>query len=72
MLDVTQTTEILGKTAGKDERAEKATYPSIYGIEETQKLAQKVYAEAAGFLEQIEKPTESLHEIARFILRRKS
>ncbi len=33
LLDVTQTTEVLGKTAGKDARAEKATYPDFYGIE---------------------------------------
>ncbi|MEP6901640.1 MAG: polyprenyl synthetase family protein [Actinomycetota bacterium] len=72
LLDVTQTTEILGKTAGKDERAEKATYPSIFGIEETRNLAEKVHAEAIGFLEQIEKPTEILREIAGFILKRKS
>ena len=72
LLDVTQTTEILGKTAGKDERAEKATYPSIYGIEETRKLAEKAHAEAIGFLEQIKKPTETLREIAGFILGRKS
>ncbi len=72
LLDITQTTEVLGKTAGKDERAEKATYPGIYGIDETQKLAEKIHAEAIGFLEQIEKPTEILREIAGFILRRKS
>ena len=72
LLDVTQTTEILGKTAGKDLTAEKATYPSIYGIAETRKLAEKVHAEAVRYLEQIKKPTETLREIADFILGRKS
>ncbi|HVE55531.1 MAG TPA: farnesyl diphosphate synthase [Pyrinomonadaceae bacterium] len=72
LLDVTQTTEVLGKTAGKDERAEKATYPSIYGIEETRKLAEKVHAEAVGALAGIEEPTDILREIARFILSRRS
>ena len=71
LLDVTQTTEILGKTAGKDERAEKATYPSIYGIKETRKLAEKVHAEALSELNSLEKPTDILREIADFILRRK-
>ena len=71
LLDITQTTEVLGKTAGKDQRAEKATYPSIYGVEETQKLAEKVHAEAINELNQIEKPTETLREIADFILGRK-
>lgn len=72
LLDVTQTTEVLGKTAGKDKRAEKATYPSIYGIDEARKLAEKVYTEAIGELNNIEKPTEILREIAGFILVRQS
>ena len=72
ILDVTQTTEILGKTAGKDERAEKATYPSIYGIEETRKLAEQVYAQAIGELNALERPTEILRRIADFILNRTS
>jgi len=72
ILDVTQTTEVLGKTAGKDERAEKATYPSIYGIEETRNLAKQVYAEAIGELNALERPTEILRRIADFILNRTS
>ncbi len=72
LLDITQTTEVLGKTAGKDLTAEKATYPSIYGIEESQKLAEKVYTEAINELNNLEKPTEILREIAGFILNRKS
>jgi geranylgeranyl pyrophosphate synthase len=72
LLDVTQTTEVLGKTAGKDERAEKATYPAFYGIEETQKLAEKVHTEAINELKNLDKPTKMLHEIADFILKRKS
>ncbi len=72
LLDITQTTEILGKTAGKDERAEKATYPAFYGIEETSKLAEKVHREAVGALDNLERPTDILREIADFILDRKS
>jgi geranylgeranyl diphosphate synthase, type II len=72
LLDVTQTTEILGKTAGKDLTAEKATYPSIYGIEETRELAEKVHAEAINELDNLEQPTEILREIASFILKRQS
>lgn len=72
LLDVTQTTEVLGKTAGKDISAEKATYPSIYGIEETRRLARKTYTEAVSFLEKIQKPTGLLYQIAGFILKRNS
>ena len=72
LLDITQTTEILGKTAGKDLTAEKSTYPAFYGIEETRKLAEKVYREAVDALDVLERPTGTLREIADFILRRKS
>jgi geranylgeranyl diphosphate synthase, type II len=71
LLDVTQTTEVLGKTAGKDLKSAKATYPSIYGIEEAQQLAQKVYTEAIDNLQKIERPTELLANLADFILHRK-
>jgi geranylgeranyl pyrophosphate synthase len=71
LLDVTQTTEVLGKTAGKDVSAEKSTYPSFYGIEETKKLAEKVYLQAIDSLEKIEKDTRLLKELAEFILHRK-
>ena len=36
LLDVTATAEALGKTPGKDERSQKATYPALHGIEATQ------------------------------------
>ncbi len=39
ILDVTQTSEQLGKTAGKDTQAQKATYPSIVGLEKSRKIA---------------------------------
>ena len=70
LLDATQTTEILGKTAGKDEQAEKATYVSLYGLDEARKLAENVYAEACWELDKIERETNLLCEIADFILHR--
>ena len=72
LLDITQTTEVLGKTAGKDLTAEKATYPSFYGIEETRKLAEKVHAQAVNELNNLKNNTEILRELADFILNRKS
>lgn len=71
LLDVTQTTEILGKTAGKDSVAAKATYPGFYGVEETGKLAKKVYSQAIDSLQTIEKDTSLLVDLASFILKRK-
>jgi geranylgeranyl pyrophosphate synthase len=71
LLDVTRTTQELGKTAGKDVSAYKATYPGFYGIERTEDLAHDVQAQAIKCLEKIERPTELLLNIAEFILTRK-
>jgi geranylgeranyl diphosphate synthase type II len=71
LLDVTQTTEVLGKTAGKDLTAEKATYPALYGLEEARNLAEKIHAEASAELDKIEKDTNLLRDLVDFILNRK-
>ena len=42
ILDVTQTSEQLGKTAGKDTRPQKATYPAIVGLEKSRKIAEQL------------------------------
>jgi geranylgeranyl pyrophosphate synthase len=69
LLDVTQTTSILGKTAGKDENVSKATYPSFYGIERTRELAVEVHADASSQLRTI-KDSGFLQDIADYVLRR--
>jgi len=71
LLDVTQTTETLGKTAGKDLTAAKATYPAFYGLDETRKLAASVHAQACEHLEKLNRETDLLCEIADFILNRR-
>ena len=50
ILDCTQTSEQLGKTAGKDEAVGKATYPSLVGLEESKKIADKLIADAKDLL----------------------
>lgn len=72
LLDVTQTTADLGKTAGKDAVAEKATYPSSLGVEDTRNFARKVYEEAVASLSQAKADTSTLVEIAKFLLERKA
>lgn len=72
LLDVTQTTEVLGKTAGKDSRAAKATYPAFYGLIDARNLAEKIHAQARRELKIIQKETDLLSEIADFILERES
>ncbi len=72
LLDVTATAEDLGKTPGKDQRAQKATYPSLYGIERAQEMADEVYENACSTLETIDAQTDLLESIAEFIRYRKS
>ncbi|MBC7900097.1 MAG: polyprenyl synthetase family protein [Saprospiraceae bacterium] len=72
ILDITQTTASLGKTAGKDISARKATYPSHHGIVETEKLAGEVHLRAIEFLDPLDRPTDLLREIASFVLSRTS
>ncbi len=70
LLDVTQTTEILGKTSGKDIAADKATFPGIFGLEESRSMAKKIYTESIENLKFIDRPTDLLAEIADHILDR--
>ena len=53
ILDVTQTTEKLGKTAGKDVAATKATYPAIFGLERSRREAHRLTAAAHAALEAV-------------------
>ncbi len=72
LLDVTQTTAGLGKTARKDIAANKATYPSLFGVEETAALARKLCEETVAILQPLDRPKEMLESIARHILNRGS
>jgi geranylgeranyl pyrophosphate synthase len=72
LLDVTATVETLGKTPGKDERSQKATYPALYGIEDTHKHLALAHQNACDSLENIDRPTELLRAIADFILQRQT
>ena len=70
LLDVTASAEALGKTPGKDAESRKATYPALYGIEETREAAANAHRRACEALNQIDRPTTVLHGIADFILNR--
>lgn len=71
VLDVTQTSEQLGKTAGKDTAAEKATYPALFGIDESVKKADQLVKDAFGALDGFGERAEPLKELARFLVERK-
>ena len=70
ILDVTQTTEQLGKTAGKDITAQKATYPSIVGLEKSRKIAQQLTKKAFAALEPFQGRAAALKALAHYLLTR--
>lgn len=72
VLDATATSAELGKTAGKDEAAQKATYVALYGIENARQHAAQLCQEAITALRQSGRETGRLEQIARFIVARKS
>jgi geranylgeranyl diphosphate synthase type II len=71
VLDVTQTSEQLGKTAGKDTAAEKATYPALFGIDESQKKADALVETALASLQSFGSRADTLKALARFLVERK-
>jgi geranylgeranyl diphosphate synthase type II len=70
ILDVTQTSEQLGKTAGKDTAAQKATYPSIVGMEKSRAIAAQLTARAFRALDFFKGKATALHALAEYLLKR--
>ncbi len=71
VLDLTQTSEQLGKTAGKDAAAEKATYPALFGIEESIRKADALVDQACAELNEYGEAATTLKDLARFLVERK-
>ncbi len=71
ILDVTQTSEQLGKTAGKDTAAQKATYPSIVGMEKSQRIAAELTERAFDALKVFKGKAHALEALADYLLKRK-
>jgi geranylgeranyl diphosphate synthase, type II len=71
VLDVTQTSEQLGKTAGKDTAAEKVTYPALFGVEESLKKAEALVESAFSSLSDFGARAETLRALAKFLVERK-
>jgi geranylgeranyl diphosphate synthase type II len=71
ILDVTQTSEILGKSAGKDVAARKATYPSVVGLDQSRAEARRLTREAHSALSAFSvRDAEPLHALANYLLER--
>ena len=70
ILDETGESQRLGKTAGSDREAGKATYPKVFGIGESRKLARDLVDSALSELTAFGQGAEPLRSIARFIVAR--
>ncbi len=70
ILDVTQSSEKLGKSAGKDVAAQKTTYPALLGLEKSRREAQRLTTAALDALEPFGAKAETLRALAAYLLDR--
>jgi geranylgeranyl diphosphate synthase type II len=70
VLDVEQPSEALGKTAGKDARQQKITFPAVYGLERSRAMAEQERVAAHLALRAFDGRAERLRELADLIVRR--
>ncbi len=71
ILDIISDTQVLGKTAGKDELVEKSTYPALMGLQEAQAYALELHDQAFEALTYFGENAAELYQIAEFLLVRK-
>jgi geranylgeranyl diphosphate synthase, type II len=72
ILDVEQTSEKLGKTAGKDEAQEKITFPAVYGLSRSREMAEEQRVAAHRALQRFDDRADRLRQLADFIVRRRA
>jgi geranylgeranyl diphosphate synthase type II len=72
VLDVTVDSAHLGKTAGKDLATEKATWPAVYGIEQSRRDAARLIEEAFAAVEPYGSRADGLKAVARYLVERKN
>ena len=70
ILDMTQSSEELGKTAGKDIASVKATWPAVYGIEQSRRDADQLIADAFSALEPFGAAADPLKSLAQYLTTR--
>ena len=72
ILDVEGSDETLGKTAGKDARANKLTYPALVGLEESRRLLERLSREARELVDRLPADGEVVRALIRFVATRES
>jgi len=72
LLDVEESSAALGKTAGKDQAQQKATYPALYGLEKSRAIAADLEAKALGELSLFGERAAQLRQVGEFLVARRS
>lgn len=72
ILDIEESSEKLGKTAGKDEQQKKITFPAVYGLERSREMAEGERLAAHVALKPFDERAERLRELADLVVRRKA
>jgi len=72
ILDVEESSEALGKTAGKDAQQQKITFPAVYGLDRSRQMAEEQCARAHEVLEPFGGRAVRLHELADLIVKRRA
>ncbi len=72
VLDMTEDSAHLGKTAGKDIATEKATWPAVYGIDQSRRDAAQLIEEAFALLAPYGSRADGLRAVARYLVERKN
>ena len=72
ILDVEESSAALGKTAGKDQAQQKATYPALFGVEQSRKIAKDLANSALGELTCYGDRAARLRELAEFLVLRRA
>jgi geranylgeranyl diphosphate synthase, type II len=72
VLDMTEDSSALGKTAGKDQATEKVTWPAVFGIEQSRRDAARLIEEAFAALAPYGGRADNLKAVARYLVERKN
>ncbi|MFZ0617719.1 MAG: polyprenyl synthetase family protein, partial [Candidatus Acidiferrales bacterium] len=72
ILDVSESSEKLGKTAGKDQAQQKATYPALYGLPKSRAIAAELEAKAMRELDAYGERAQNLRSLAAYLVERRS
>jgi geranylgeranyl diphosphate synthase type II len=72
ILDVTGTKDEMGKSTGSDNTRGKNTYPSLYGLERSKKIAEGLIDDSLGAIKGLDAKADPLREIAKYILKRRN